>query len=97
MVHSENYNTKSEAAKREKEIKGWSRKKKLALLKISPKGTRYVGRDNKKAPLLGLFLLAPPRRFELRTNRLQGLLIFLKGLDYLFTPEAYRRLKGVLT
>lgn len=33
LIHAENYKTKSEAAKREKEIKGWSRKKKLALIK----------------------------------------------------------------
>ena len=33
LIYSENYETKSEAAKREKEIKGWNRKKKLELIK----------------------------------------------------------------
>lgn len=32
LLYSETYETKLEAAKREKEIKGWSRKKKLALI-----------------------------------------------------------------
>lgn len=32
LVHSETYNTKTEALKREIEIKGWSRKKKLDLV-----------------------------------------------------------------
>jgi len=33
LIHKENYNTEAEAVRREKEIKGWSRNKKLALLK----------------------------------------------------------------
>jgi putative endonuclease len=33
LIHRENFNTETEAVKREKEIKGWSRKKKLRLLK----------------------------------------------------------------
>ena len=33
LIHSENYKTKTEAAEREKEIKGWNRNKKLGLIK----------------------------------------------------------------
>jgi putative endonuclease len=33
IVYSEEFKTKSEAARREKQIKGWTRKKKLALIK----------------------------------------------------------------
>lgn len=33
LIHREDFNTEAEAAKREKEIKGWSRKKKLTLIK----------------------------------------------------------------
>ena len=33
LIHRENFKTEAEAVKREKEIKGWSRKKKLALIK----------------------------------------------------------------
>lgn len=33
IIHREDFSTESEAAKREKEIKGWSRKKKWALIK----------------------------------------------------------------
>jgi putative endonuclease len=33
LIHREDFNTEAEAAKREKEIKGWSRNKKLALIK----------------------------------------------------------------
>jgi len=33
LIHREDFNTESEAAKREKEIKGWSRNKKLDLIK----------------------------------------------------------------
>lgn len=33
LIYSENFDTKFEAAKREKEIKGWTRTKKLALIK----------------------------------------------------------------
>jgi len=33
LVYVENYKTSYEAAKREKEIKGWSRKKKMMLIK----------------------------------------------------------------
>jgi len=32
LIHKEIFGTETEAAKREKEIKGWSRKKKLALI-----------------------------------------------------------------
>jgi len=33
ILYKEQYSTKSEAAKREAQIKGWTRKKKLALIK----------------------------------------------------------------
>ncbi len=33
LIYRENFKTEAEAVKREKEIKGWSRKKKLALIK----------------------------------------------------------------
>ena len=36
LIHSENYTNKHEAASREKEIKGWSHKKKLALAMANP-------------------------------------------------------------
>jgi putative endonuclease len=35
MVYNEQFNSKTEAAKREKQLKGWSRKKKLALIHSS--------------------------------------------------------------
>ncbi|MBP9817613.1 GIY-YIG nuclease family protein [Candidatus Shapirobacteria bacterium] len=47
LIHSENYNTKSEAAKREKETKGWSRNKKISLsfdkLRIGTSSPHSVG------------------------------------------------------
>lgn len=33
LIHKENFNTKTEAVKREKEIKGWNKNKKLDLIK----------------------------------------------------------------
>lgn len=33
LIYREDYSTETEATKREKEIKGWSRKKKLLLIK----------------------------------------------------------------
>ena len=33
LIYTENHNTKEKAAKREKQIKGWSKQKKLTLLK----------------------------------------------------------------
>lgn len=33
LIYKENFSTEMEAAKREKEIKGWSRRKKLGLIK----------------------------------------------------------------
>ena len=32
MVYKEQFNSKTEAAKRERQLKGWSRKKKFALI-----------------------------------------------------------------
>ena len=40
LIHSENFMAKSEAAKREKEIKGWSRKKKISLALLGTSSPR---------------------------------------------------------
>jgi predicted GIY-YIG superfamily endonuclease len=44
LVYFESYSTKSEALKRELQIKGWNRKKKLALIRQDLKALRNFSR-----------------------------------------------------
>lgn len=51
LIYTENYRTSSEAAKREKEIKGWKREKKMRLVKSFDRIVMLKSReeDNQKS------------------------------------------------
>jgi putative endonuclease len=52
LVYFESYSTKSEALKRELQIKGWNRKKKLALINRDLKTLKKLSNKNEWKPSL---------------------------------------------
>lgn len=43
LVYRETFDNQTQAAKREREIKGWSRKKKILLIGVYPEKQSFVG------------------------------------------------------